>query len=337
MVKTEFFFTKFLPVIFKRYKKFCWNFGMSKTLKINIMKTTYIKLSIATALLLGIYSCKKGEASSADLEAYATADSAAIVTSDSISSVATMKVKDKQFIKTADVNMEVKDVYEATISIEKSAQELGGFVTHSNLKSNVVSEDTYNTSNEEAMLVKKYQTENMMQLRVPTEKLGELLTLINSKKLFLNSRSINAEDVTSSIKYAELEGKRIKKTGENIDKLKTNKDKVNMSNDNMSEDNQQQLANMDVTDNLKYSTIDIYIKEPKFRIAEIAITNTTSIDDKYKFNFIYSAKSAFVEGYYLIQRIVVGLITVWPLLLIGAAIVYFLRKRKPAKKEQTTT
>jgi hypothetical protein len=52
-----------------------------------------------------------------------------IATSDSVSSVATMKVKDKQFIKTADVNMEVKDVYDATISIEKSVQELGGFVT----------------------------------------------------------------------------------------------------------------------------------------------------------------------------------------------------------------
>jgi hypothetical protein len=54
-----------------------------------------------------------------------------------------MKVQDKQFIKTADVNMEVKDVYDATISIEKSVQELGGFVTHSNLKSNVISENTY--------------------------------------------------------------------------------------------------------------------------------------------------------------------------------------------------
>jgi hypothetical protein len=301
------------------------------------MKTTYIRLSIAAALLLGIYSCKKGEASATDLEAYASADSAVAVSSDSISSVATMKVKDKQFIKTADVNMEVKDVYEATISIEKSVQELGGFVTHSNLKSNVVSEDTYNTSNEDAVLVKKYQSENTMQLRVPTEKLGELLTLINSKKLFLNSRSINAEDVTSSIKYAELEGKRIKKTGENISQLKTNKDKVQLDDNNMSENNQQQLANLDVTDNLKYSTLDIYIKEPKLRIAEIAITNTKSIDDKYKFSFMYSTKSAFVEGYYLIQRIVVGLITVWPLLLIGTVIVYFLRKRKPAKKEQTTT
>ncbi|KQT24668.1 hypothetical protein ASG22_11805 [Chryseobacterium sp. Leaf405] len=300
------------------------------------MKPTYIRLSIATVLLLGIYSCKKGEAT-ADFESYATADSATVITSDSISSVATMKLKDKQFIKTADVNMEVKDVYDATISIEKSVQELGGFVTHSNLKSNVLSEDTYDTSNEEAMLVKKYQSENTMQVRVPTEKLGELLTSINNKKLFLNSRSINAEDVTSSIKYAELEGKRIKKTSENISELKTNKDKVKLDDENMLENNQQKLANMDVTDNLKYSTVDIYIKEPKVRIAEIAVTNTKSIDDKYKFDFIYSAKSAFVEGYYLIQRIVVGLIVIWPILLIGAAILFFYKKRKSVKKTNSNT
>lgn len=299
------------------------------------MKTTYIKLSLSAVLLLGIYSCKKGEASVHSTESanYAVADSAASATSDSVSSAATMTVKDKQFIKTADVNMEVKDVYEATISIEKSVQDLGGFVTHSNLHSNIMSEDTYNTSSDDAMLIKKYQTENTMQVRVPTEKLGELLVFINDKKLFLNSRIINAEDVTSNIRYAEMEGKRIKKTGENIEQLKTNKDKVKLDNDNMTEGNLQQLANMDTTDNIKYSTIDIYIKEPKLRIAEIAVTNTRNIDNKYKFNFIYDAKNAFVEGFYLIQKIVVGLITIWPLLLILGVIVYFLRKRKLTKPE----
>jgi hypothetical protein len=318
---------------FQALQKIQRELWIKQKLKINIMKTTYIRFSLATVLLLGIYSCKKGEVASSDMEAYANADSAAIAVSDSISSVATMKVKDKQFIKNADVNMEVKDVYETTISIEKSVQELGGFVTISNLQSNVISEDTYNTSDENAVLVKKYQTENRMQLRVPTERLGELLTKINDKKLFLNSRQINAEDITSSIKYAQLESKRIEKNSKNISELKSNKDKVELDNENMAEDNQQQLANMDVTDNLKYSTVDIYIKEPKIRVAEIAITNTKSIDDKYKFDFFYSAKSAFVEGYYLIQKIFVGLITIWPILLIGAAVFYFARKRKPVKKQ----
>jgi hypothetical protein len=87
---------------------------------------------------------------------------------------------------------------------------------------------------------------------------------------------------------------------------------------------------------LKYSTIDIYIKEPKLRIAEISITNTNHIDNKYKFNFIYDAKNAFVEGFYLIQKIAVGLITIWPVLLILGAVVYFLRKRKPVKRTPQT-
>lgn len=293
------------------------------------MKTTYIRLSIATALLAGICSCKKGEATTSD---YQTTEYNNEISADSISSVATMSVKDKQFVKTANVNMEVKDVYDATISIEKSVQELGGFVTHSNLQSRIISEDTYNTSNEEAMLVKKYQTENTLQVRVPTSKLGDLLTLINDKKLFLNSRIINAEDVTSSIKYAEMEGKRIKKTSENISELKTTKDKVKMSDENMSEENLQQLANLDVTDNLKYSTVDIYIKEPKLRIAEIAVTNSENIDNKYKFDFFYSAKNAFVEGYYLIQRILIGLVTIWPIVIIAAIAFYFYRKNKSTKK-----
>ncbi|KPE51522.1 DUF4349 domain-containing protein [Chryseobacterium indologenes] len=297
------------------------------------MKTTYLKLSLSAILLSGIFSCRKGEASTAEIKAYETTDSAAVPITDSISSAASIRVKDKQFIKTADVNMEVKDVYEATVSIEKSVQELGGFVTHSNLTSNVVSENTYNTSGEEAVLIKKYQTENTMQARVPSEKLSEFLAFINDKKLFLNSRVIHAEDVTFDIKYAEMEGTRIKKTGDNISKLKATKDKVELDDQNMSEGNLQKLANMNTGNDLKYSTIDLYIKEPQIRVAKIAVTNTTNIDNKYKFNFIYDAKNAFVEGFYLIQKIIVGLITAWPLLLIIAAVIYFLRKRKAVKSD----
>lgn len=292
------------------------------------MKTNYITLSLSAVLLLGIYSCKKVEATSSEFKSYEGSTDSATIVSDSISSVASMEVKDKQFIKTADVNMEVKDVYNATIAIEKSVQDLGGFVTKSNLQSNVTYEDTYNTSDTEAMLIKKYKTENTMQVRVPTEKLGALLTAINTSKLFLNSRTINAEDVTANIKYSELEAKRNQKTSENIEKIKTNKDKVTLDDNNMSEGNLQKLNTMSMADNLKYSTVDIYIKEPKLRIAEIAVTNTNSIDNKYKYNFIHDAKDGFVYGFYLIQRIIVGLINIWPIILIAGGLFYFLRKRK---------
>ncbi len=298
------------------------------------MKTIHSKIILGSLVLTTIFACKKQESVEANpgyTNSYDHADSAAII-SDSISSVATMKIKDKQFIKTAQVNMEVKDVYDTTIFIEKSVKNLGGFVTDSRLQSNIVSEESFNTSDKEAMLVKKFQTENSIAVRIPTANLGEFLQLVNDKKLFLNTRIISAEDVTSQIKYAELEAKRIKNTGKNIGQLKNNSEKVYLGNDNKSEENQQELVNMNMSDNLEYSTVDIYIKEPKVRVAEIAVTNTKNIDNKYKFNFFYDLKNAFVEGFYLIQKIIVGLVTIWPLVLIGAIAFYFLRKRKTSIK-----
>ncbi|HMU08338.1 MAG TPA: DUF4349 domain-containing protein, partial [Kaistella sp.] len=93
------------------------------------MKNLVSKTILGSAILISIFSCNKQETvGNSTIEKNVSEDYTASV-SDSISSVATMKVKDKEFIKTADVNMEVKDVYDATISIEKSLNDLGGFVT----------------------------------------------------------------------------------------------------------------------------------------------------------------------------------------------------------------
>ncbi len=293
------------------------------------MKNLIVKTVLFT-LLLGLFYCKKSETVETFGESNIALDETTAV-SDSVSSVATFQVKDKQFIKSAEVEMDVKDVYETTISLEKSLKTLGGFVTSSRLNSQIISDNTFNTSDEKATLVRKFQTENRMQVRVPTEKLGEFLTIINDQNLFLNSRNILAEDVTANIKLAELEAKKSTKTGNNIDQLALSKDKVNLSNDNQTESNYQKVATFEMTDNLKYSTVDISIREPKVRTAEIAVTNTDNIDNKYKFNFFYDLKNSFVEGFYLIQKLMVGLISIWPLILICIALFYFYRNRKKTK------
>ncbi|WP_297982817.1 DUF4349 domain-containing protein [uncultured Chryseobacterium sp.] len=292
------------------------------------MKNLHSKIAISLFVILTVFSCSKSEMVEDSAKAEISADYAEAVSADSVSMAASQTVADKKFVKTADVDMEVKDVYEATVFIEKQLKELGGFVTVSRLNSNVVSEDTFETSDSEATLVKKFQTDNKMQVRVPTEKLGDFLTFINDKKVFLNSRIIIAEDVTNNAKIAELETQKLQKTGTVIEKMKNNGEKVEKTESNLEQNKQQHIEKMNLADNLKYSTVDIYIKEPKVRVAEIAVTNTNNIDNKYKFNFFYDAKNAFVEGFYLVQRLIVGLIAIWPIILIGFLIIYFLRKRK---------
>ena len=293
------------------------------------MKNSKFSIVLSSLILLTFAGCNKTETSgSGDQMSKVDQTVAMSEVSDSISSVASTQVKDKQFIKSADVNMEVKDVYDATIFIENTLKNLGGFVTSSQLNSQTISENTFTISDEKSMLVRKFQADNSMEVRVPTEKLAELLQFINDKKVFLNSRIIVAEDVTANIKLAELEAIRNKKTATNIEKLNHDKGKGYMADDNDQIGNYQKISSFEMKDQIKYSNVKIYITEPQLRIAQIPVANIQNLDDQYKYNFFYDAKNALVEGFYLIQKVILGLLKIWPLVLAGLVITFFYRKRK---------
>ncbi|MFC6266941.1 DUF4349 domain-containing protein [Frigoriflavimonas asaccharolytica] len=287
-------------------------------------KTNLLAISLVA---ISVISCAKHEGSTMNMETSNVATEAKMV-SDSVSVAASQTVEGRKFVKTADVNMEVKDVYESSIFIEKKLQELKGFVTSSNLNARVLSEKTYTTSDENAMLVRKFQTENSMQVRVPSENLGQFLTFINDKKVFLNSRIISAEDVTNNAKIADLTNAKLAQSQEVIDKMKNDKDKVDLINQNLSEQQSQDVSNITLADDLKYSSVTIYIQEPSIKTAEIAVVNTKGVDQKYQMNFFYELKNALQQGFYFIQTFVVGLFAIWPFLLILGAGFYFWRKRR---------
>lgn len=289
------------------------------------MNTKFQKLVFATFILVGLFSCQKSESVDSEYETAAmTADSTSIQ-NDEVSYAASQQIPDKKFVKTAEVSMEVKDVYEATVHIENALKNLGGFVTKSELQSQVIEEETYNTSDQNAVLLRKFNSYNKMQVRVPSEKLGTFLTSVNDRKLFLNTRIVSAEDVTNNAKIAELELKKINKTGEVISQMKTNEKKANLTEENEEKNNTQQIENLNLADNIKYSTVDIYIKEPKVRIAEIAITNTQFYDNKYQVNFFYEAKSSLLNGFYFVQKFFVFLLNFWPLFVGILIVIYFVK------------
>lgn len=286
-----------------------------------------IKISAGVFFLsLSTISCKKNETEAAITTDLSTSTSEMTQT-DSPSVAASQIVKDKQFIKTAEVDMEVKNVYDASLAIEKSLVKLGGFVTKSQMRAQSISEEVFNTSDTEATMLRKFRNENQMQVRIPTEFLGDFLNDINQSKLFLNTRIINAEDVTANIAYSKLESERYQKKQQNINQLKTNKDKVELTDNNMKDNNDQQIAKINIADQLKYSSVSIYLKEPNISIAQIPISNVKNFDNQYKNNFGFELKNALVEGFYRIQKIIVFLVSIWPFLSIIAAI-FYLNKRK---------
>ena len=296
------------------------------------MKSITQKIVFSLVFLVIIASCaKKNESEAAyavtdlkNLESEAVADSATAP----ISMAASQEVEGKKFVRKADVNMEVSDVYQATIYIENTLKEMGGFVTLSNYRSDVLEEKVFPQSDEKSMLVREYITKNQMQVRVPTEKLSDFLKQLNDKNIFLRERIIKAEDVSTNIKMAELEKQRMAKHKAQLSQQTNTIKNAEAVNENERELIYQKINDLNLADELKYSTVEIYLSEPKSKISQVEIPNTKSLKNKYQGGFGYSIKEAFADGFYGFQQFLILVAHAWMFILAGILGIFVWKNRK---------
>ena len=296
------------------------------------MKSITQKIVFSLVFLVIIASCaKKNESEAAyavtdlkNLESEAVADSATAP----ISMAASQEVEGKKFVRKADVNMEVSDVYQATIYIENTLKEMGGFVTLSNYRSDVLEEKVFPQSDEKSMLVREYITKNQMQVRVPTEKLSDFLKQLNDKNIFLRERIITAEDVSMNIKMAELERQRMAKHKAQLSQQTNTIKNAEAVNENERDLIYQKINDLNLADELKYSTVEIYLSEPKSKISQVEIPNTKSLKNKYQGGFGYSIKEAFADGFYGFQQFLILVAHAWMFILAGILGIFVWRNRK---------
>ena len=296
------------------------------------MKSITQKIVFSLVFLVIIASCaKKNEAEGTyedldlkSLESEAVADS----TTAPISMAASQEVEGKKFVRKADVNMEVSDVYQATIYIENALKEMGGFVTLSNYRSEVLEEKVFPQSDEKSMLVREYITKNQMQVRVPTEKLSDFLKQLNDKNIFLRERIITAEDVSTNIKMAELEKQRMAKHKAQLSQQTNTIKNAEAVNENERELIYQKINDLNLADELKYSTVEIYLSEPKSKISQVEIPNTKSLKNKYHGGFGYSIKEAFADGFYGFQQFLILVAHAWMFILAGILGIFVWKNRK---------
>lgn len=129
--------------------------------KIKNMKQKFRKIVLVFMVLLVSFSCKKEKGiyeentMNEEIEQETTIDK--------VSMAASQEIEGKKFVRNADIDMEVGDVYKSTTLIENKLKEVGGFVEASDFKSVILSENTFAVSEEKSMLVRKYYSENRMK------------------------------------------------------------------------------------------------------------------------------------------------------------------------------
>ena len=123
---------------------------------------------VLTLLALGlVFACKESAASEeANYAEEAATDSTSVVSS---SAAVENKNSNRKFVRTADVKFKVKNVAKSTYAIEDATTKFGGFVTYTNLQSNIHNEDRTKVSQDSTLVTTKYKVDNKNYRYLPVK------------------------------------------------------------------------------------------------------------------------------------------------------------------------
>ncbi|SHL06486.1 DUF4349 domain-containing protein [Flavobacterium chilense] len=283
---------------------------------------TIAKLGLTSVVIIALlFSCKKADSTStADIADYKmTADSTAV----SSSAAVVDKNSKQKFIRTADIKFKVKNVVKSTYAIENATQKFGGFVTYTNLQSNIHDQIKTKISQDSTLETTKYTVENNITIRVPNTQLDTVIKTIAKQIDFLDFRVIKADDVSLKMLANQLSQKRSSVTEKRVEKaIDTKGKKINdvieaentLANQKEANDNHT-IDNLSLQDQVNFSTITLQLYQNETIRQEIMASEKDS--NAYKPNLGLQILDSLKSGWYILEGIFVFLINLWPFILIG--------------------
>jgi len=285
-------------------------------------KITKISL-VVLAITLLLFSCKKSSAAEEISSETAT---------DTISSSAAVEKEGstRKFIRTADLKFKVKNVIQSTYAIENIANKFDGFVTYTNLQSNIIDKFETKVSQDSTLETTRYNVENNITIRVPNKRLDTVIKSIAKQINFLNYRIIKADDVSLKILSNQLSQKRSSNNEKRVEKAIDTKGKKindimdaenNLANQKEQNDNSK-IENLSIQDQVNFSTLSIQIYQHETVKQEM--NDNTKDYNYYKPNIGIRILDSLKTGWFVLLDIIVFLIQIWWLLLIsiGGFIIY---------------
>ena len=292
---------------------------------------TIKKLSLATfAFAVVLYSCKQAEATAEE----AVSENVKLEKSaDTTSSVVEKKDMNRKFIRTADIKFKVKNVPQSTYAIENTTAKFGGFVTYTNLQSDISEKTKTKISQDSTLETTKYNVENNITIRVPNTQLDTILKTISKQIDFLDFRVIKADDVSLQILANQLaqnrstsQEKRVQKAVDTKGKkLTTIIDAEENLNAKKEANDSKKLENLSLQDQVNFSTVTLQIYQRE-TIKQEVVAN----EKMYRQNIGSKIIDGLRTGWYMLEEIIAFLIQLWSLFLIG--MICFLVYKKYLKK-----
>lgn len=280
-------------------------------------KITKLSLTLLAVITL-IISCKKNEAPAEEL---ATENN---IAADTVSSSAAVEKEGstRKFVRTADLKFKVKNVTKSTYAIENITNKFDGFVTYTNLQSNILDKFETKISQDSTLETTRYNVENNITIRVPNKRLDTVIKCIAKQIDFLDYRVIKADDVSLKILSNQLAQNRSVTNEKRVEKaIDTKGKKINDIMDaenNLAYQKEQKdntkLENLSLQDQVNFSTLSIQIYQRESVKQEM---NAGSKDEEYyKPNIGIRILDSLKTGWYVLLDILVFIAKIWWLILV---------------------
>jgi len=220
----------------------------------------------------------------------------------------------KKIIKTAALNVEVKDYQKFSQLVHSSANQFGGYIA-----------DEQQTETE-------YKIENIITIKVPVDQFQPAVDFLTRGDGKINEKKISSEDVTTQYvdTKSRLEAKKqvrlryldLLKQAKNMEEILQVQNEIN----EIQEEIESAAGRINYLSNASaMSTINLTFYQ---------VVNASAKDADHT-SFWTKTKEAFASGWNGLGDVLVGIVYIWPLL-IGIVIAVFLIKRISLKKKNTT-
>ncbi len=237
----------------------------------------------------------------------------------------------KKFVRTAELRFQVAEVIQSTLEIEQIAVKNGGFVLSSNLENLHPYQNIKPISRDSAIETYYIGLESKITLRVPFQKLDTSLREIGRQSTMFNYRRVRAEDVSLQFIENELNRLSLGNYQQNLNTISATPGAASQSKleaakrnfESQTASDRTKMEDLKMADAIRFSTVQIEIYQ-KTETRQRKIANPEIADVRPNFGF--RAGKALANGWFILEDLIFGVFSIWPLILLFAGGYFFFKK-----------
>ena len=225
---------------------------------------------------------------------------------------------DKKIIKTASLNLEVKDYNGFYASLREKVKNLGGYIA------------------QEEQTQSDYKTENSMIIKVPVDQFDNAMVQLTANVVKINERKVSSQDVTTEVVDTKSRMEAKKQVRQRYMELLNQAKNMNEILSVQSEINgiQEQIESAaGRIDYLSHSSVFSTINLTYFQILNSSAKEPGNVKPA---SFGVKLKEAFGMGWEIVSNFFIVIITIWPLLLASFFAFVLFKKLRGQKTKQTS-